>query len=340
MPYVCGIDENGLGPKLGPLTVTAVLLEVEDARPRELWRRARRVARGRALRDAALAFGDSKRLGGFAAMGRIERTALLLGRAVFGPSASFAEYFAQVSRYGAADLRRPCPAAAAPKCWTPDLPLPVWDAPPPPSPAAHAPAPPADPAPERYAAWAAALRDGLAQAGIRLVDLRSALCCPGVLNARLDSGLHLSKLGLEFVLIEDLLAHVHARVAAPVQFVCGRLGGTRDGYPRFFRFLRTFPCTDWEVRPRVSRYEFEGLGSVSFVEDAEDAHLPVGLASVVGKYVREGFVHRENLFFGGQVPGLAATSGYHNAATERFVAGTEAVRRRAGIPDDCFVRRR
>lgn len=340
MPYLCGIDENGLGPKLGPLVVTAALLRVESGQPKELWRRFRAAVRARPLRAAGLEFGDSKRLGGFRAMAGMERAVRVLHRMVHGPAATYDGLFAGISVYADGELRRPCPVEAAAKCWTPALPLPIWNA------RGAGGAGPGGPVggdgdgDGEVAAWAAALRSGLDAAGIELLDLRSAVCCPGVLNQRLGSGRYATKLALEFAMIEDLIAWVHPRVAEDVQYVCGRLGGTRDAYPRMFGFLRGFPCAEWECRPRASRYVLEGLGTITFVEDAEDAHLPVGLASMVGKYVREGFVHRENLFFAGRVPGLKPTSGYHNPVTDAFVQGTAAVRKELRIPEGCFVRQR
>ncbi|MBI3268866.1 MAG: hypothetical protein HYZ53_07575 [Planctomycetes bacterium] len=269
-------------------------------------------------------------------MAAIERTVRAFHASLHGEAATFEELFASLSVYSREDLRRPCPASAAPKCWTPALDLPIWDRAAPVRAAAASEAP-ADLPPT---ALSEALRRELAEAGLELLDLRTALCCPGVLNERLGSGTYPTKFALEFAMIEDLLAWVHPRVGEEVDYVCGRLGGTRDAYPRMFGALSRFPCTAWDCGPRRTRYRFAGLGQVTFEESAEDAHLPVALASMVGKYVREGFVRRENLFFTGLVPGLRPTSGYCNGVTEAFVRGTEEVRRDLGIPDGCFLRRR
>jgi hypothetical protein len=82
-----------------------------------------------------------------------------------------------------------------------------------------------------------------------------------------------------------------------------------------------------------------GVGAVRFVVDADDGHLPVALASMVGKYVREVTMERVVRFYRARVPGLPAASGYHDPVTRRFVAGTAGERVALGIVDDCFARR-
>ena len=49
---------------------------------------------------------------------------------------------------------------------------------------------------------------------------------------------------------------------------------------------------------------------VSFDVGAESAHLPIALASMAAKTVRELCMERLNRFFTRQVPGLAPTAGY------------------------------
>ncbi|MGB5282924.1 MAG: hypothetical protein WBN29_00350, partial [Polyangiales bacterium] len=64
---VMGVDENGLGPRLGPLVATSVVLQASRyARP--------------ALRVRGLSLGltDSKETGGFGRMGFTESVALAL----------------------------------------------------------------------------------------------------------------------------------------------------------------------------------------------------------------------------------------------------------------------
>ena len=83
----------------------------------------------------------------------------------------------------------------------------------------------------------------------------------------------------------------------------------------------------------------DGLGEVRFEVDADARHLPVALASIVGKYVREICMRRIGEFYRRCDPELRLASGYHDPVTTRFIQATEPSRRRLGIAHDCFRRR-
>lgn len=64
----------------------------------------------------------------------------------------------------------------------------------------------------------------------------------------------------------------------------------------------------------LSRYRIEKDGrlvTVSFVVDGDQKHLPVALASMTAKYVRELMMMRLNRFFIGHLPELKPTAGYY-----------------------------
>lgn len=314
---VCGIDENGLGPRLGPLVVTGVLLELPEYAPDAVGR-----ALGAALAPDGPAVGDSKRTLGFKRMAQGEPVVLGMVSAALGrPRATFAEFFRDLAFRPEPELQAHCPPGALPMCWAPPLALPMWS-----------PGGAADLGPE--------IRAALAGAGIRFRDVAVATSCPGWFNRDLGDGTYRNKLHLEFALIERLLLRFRERGGERLTAYCGRLGGTRTGYPQFFGALRDDPVTGPFEGPGRVTWVFERLGDVSFVDSAEDAHPPVALASMIGKYVREAFLERLNRFFGTGHGGLRPTSGYHNAVTDAFVAGTEHARRERGVPDACFERER
>ena len=63
----------------------------------------------------------------------------------------------------------------------------------------------------------------------------------------------------------------------------------------------------------VSRYRLDRGGSlltISFRQESETRHLPVALASMIAKYVRELLMLRLNRFFTGHMPELKPTAGY------------------------------
>ena len=80
------------------------------------------------------------------------------------------------------------------------------------------------------------------------------------------------------------------------------------------------------------------MGQVAFLQVADATDPAVGLASLVGKYVRELSMHRIHLDLRAHVPDLAPASGYHDPVTTRYIAATALMRKARGVPDDCFER--
>ncbi|MGH9174221.1 MAG: hypothetical protein ACRD1H_07675, partial [Vicinamibacterales bacterium] len=81
-----------------------------------------------------------------------------------------------------------------------------------------------------------------------------------------------------------------------------------------------------------------GRGDVRFQARAEQ-HLPVALASMVSKYVRELAMELFNRFWCDHVPGLRPTKGYPLDA-HRFKADIAAAQQRLGIADEVLWRMR
>jgi hypothetical protein len=301
--FVVGVDENGLGPLLGALVSTAVTLEVSayDATP---------------LRALGLAAGltDSKKSGGFGRMARCESVALALAESLGGrPIGDVDAFLDAIAEGGVAPLRAPCPARARPQCWIESFALPAYGG---------------------SAAAGRGLLAGLVEAGVIVRRVRTAVACAGVLNAQLDRGVN--KLAVNLAAFERLVLDGRAFTGEDVLAVCGMIGGIRkyDAHFRHFALARAE-----EQGGGVSAWRVPGVGSVRFVVDADDAHLPVALASMVGKYVREVTMERVVRFYRARVPDLPAASGYHDPVTRRFVAGTAGERVSLGIVDDCFARR-
>ena len=89
-----------------------------------------------------------------------------------------------------------------------------------------------------------------------------------------------------------------------------------------------------------SRYHLVRDGSqitLSFVRAAESQHLPVALASMIAKYVRELLMLRLNRFFQQQLPELRATAGYVKDA-RRYLVEIEPVIERLGLERTALVR--
>jgi hypothetical protein len=120
--------------------------------------------------------------------------------------------------------------------------------------------------------------------------------------------------------------------------VAHTLGGIAE-YSRFFGPLGGWLHNVLEEGQGKSAYRFPGVGELSFVRDADASDPLVMLASLVGKYVRELFMGRIGRHYPAteEVP---RPSGYHDPVTAAFVKRTALVRKKRGVPIDCFERER
>jgi ribonuclease HII len=92
----------------------------------------------------------------------------------------------------------------------------------------------------------------------------------------------------------------------------------------------------------VSVYEYSRSGGrvrVLFIKSGEEKALPVALASMFSKYVRELFLIQLNEWFCERLPGLKPTAGYHKDGW-RFVNETKSYREENGIQEKLLVRSR
>jgi hypothetical protein len=211
-------------------------------------------------------------------------------------------------------LQRACPPGASPQCWSTPVALPCFGG---------------------DVAAGRAMLAGLRKRGVRLRHAQSAVACTGTLNARLRAGQ--SRVEVDLELMERLVLSARARAGAEVHAICGMVGGIRN----YTAKLRHFPATG--VTPRRARdrtlaYDVAGVGQVRFEIDADTRHLPVALASMVGKYVRELWMARQNRFYRAHDAQLADVSGYHDPVTRRFIAASAKLRLSLGVDDDCFLR--
>ncbi|MEM7433931.1 MAG: hypothetical protein AAF436_02175 [Myxococcota bacterium] len=302
---VMGVDENGLGPRLGPLVATSVVLEVPH------YRRAALSARG-----LGLGLTDSKDTGGFGRMAFTESVALaLLGRTGSVP-ATADDLLRRLWPAASSSLRACCPNdRTAAQCWRVDTALPAFGG-------------------ER--AEGDALLDRLTgRSCLRLVEVRSRLACAGMLNEKRAAGSN--KLDVDLSMFEELIEAARAERGQPITVICGMIGGIRDYASRFSRFDPQ-RVTALPARRGQRRYRVPDLGEVRFEVDADARHLPVSLASIVGKYVREVSMLRIGEFYRQSLPDLRLASGYHDPVTSRFIEQTETSRRKLGISIDCFRR--
>ena len=308
---VVGVDENGLGPRLGPLVVTAVSVSATDEP-------AAKVALGRPGRAFAARINDSKKLVSYKETALGEAWARVLGAAIGAPAAQPNELVRGLSLDAEEHLRAPCPTDGdhADQCF-----------------ATHDESFGADDA------LLGAVRSDLARLekrGLRLVSVRVAIVCTKRLNDAAARGT--TRFQVDLHTMERLVLDARARGGEDVVAVCGKVGGYDrygDAFGPLSGRLHAVAC---EGRAR-SEYALPGLGRMAFVRDADQKHLVVCLASLVGKWVRDLLTARAVRHHKRTLPHLPMVSGYHDPVTTRFIADTAASREKARFPSDCFERR-
>jgi ribonuclease HII len=128
--------------------------------------------------------------------------------------------------------------------------------------------------------------------------------------------------------------------------VCDRQGG-RTRYGR--ALAKEFPEAQVETlheAKEISTYELtipevEGCPRmfIAFMEKGEGHQLPIALASMAAKYMRELMMHQFNQWFHTYDAGIKPTAGYYQDG-KRWLADTVEVRKKIGATDERLIRRR
>lgn len=319
MPLVIGIDEAGYGPLLGPLLVASSVWRMERAKwQHDLWELLSdcvcRPGRGG---DYRVVVGDSKeafdRKKGIATL---ERTVLAFAAAT-GKRCESME--ALLTALGVTGLS----AASAP--WYRDLSTPL----------------PFDPVHSKYDTVAARLQSAMADNGARCIALLAEVVPEDQYNDRVaqtnskaavlvERVLRLMQRGANLADGEDVLIRVD------------RLGGRMDYRAMLLRSFGERALRVVEESPDCSRYRLsDGRNTwyVEFTVEADSRHLPVGLASMVAKYVRESLMLGFNAFWREHLPDVKPTAGYYKDAL-RFIDAIRPVMAEAGLAPERFIRSR
>lgn len=305
-----GADENGLGPRLGPMIVTAAWANVDEAGARQLARKLPTSMRADLDDSKALLSCHNTSLGEAWARAIVKR---VHGREPTAPN----ELFALLSLTPEKSLRKSCPPSTEEQCWNLGR--------------------------EEFCASEEQLErvtKHLATLESRGVDVRGVLCevtCTGRLNQLKAEGIH--RFAADLHCMERLILAFREQAGKPVTATCGKVGGIGK-YEPFFGPLAGRLHTALEESQAQSCYYFPTLGELRFVRDADAADPLVMLASLVGKYLRELLMQRIVRFYQADVDDPEVVpSGYHDTITAAFVAQTAKARRRLKIAGDCFERR-
>lgn len=154
--------------------------------------------------------------------------------------------------------------------------------------------------------------DDLKSNGVSLLRLES--CCLDVEHYNKMVSSVKNKANVLFSATSSLIQQAYNRFDSDdVQIVVDRQGG-RVHYRR--NLLRMFPDMELTIlreTPANSSYKLESNGRkmrLHFVVGAEDRFLPVALASMISKYLRELLVHNINRYFINLHNDLKPTAGY------------------------------
>jgi len=302
-----GIDEAGYGPTLGPLCVgmSAFVMEewVEgDAKPCFWKKLAAGACRKPADKRGRIAFADSKELklpNNFAEGGSKKHPLMHLERGVMAAIANFGDAGMPASD---SDLHGVLGAEVRGHPWYEGdvVGLPVSGS------------------AAQMGIAANLLANAMTNAAVQIAAMRCR-----VMNEREFNGILQQAGNKGEVCIAALADHLKFALGlmekhpgAAVRIACDKLGG-RDSYaPVLERLLPGWECTILEQGAERSNYELKRRGSsgqslrISFQPESEKEHLPVALASMIAKYVRELAMHRFNRYWSARMPELKPTAGY------------------------------
>ncbi|MBT3279569.1 MAG: hypothetical protein HN909_06285 [Phycisphaerales bacterium] len=328
----CGIDEAGLGPILGPLVTSAVAFRVTDAAPGEdvnLWDRLRdAVAEKPGRKESRIAIGDSKKLfkrkvkNGLAPL---ERGVLgsLLAKIATDPSpsdlpATLADLLNTVAP-GSMEFARTYPWYG--EC---NLPLP------------HA----ADTMGMELAANA--LRVSMRQRGVELLLMRAEPIFTREFNRRV--AITDNKAAVTTELTTRRILDLYTALPYPhLNITVDRQGG-RTHYREILQ--RVFMDASMKVHGEADEQSSYTLTNpdgrivdITFRTKAENHSLPVALASMLSKYLRELCMELFNRFWAERHEGLAPTAGYYTDG-KRFLKDIEPDIAALNLPKELYHRSR
>lgn len=354
---VCGIDEAGYGPLLGPLCVSMAALRIEDwhegDRAPDLWKLlGKAVARAGGPGAATAAAGGAGAVKKKAAAKRAS-----VGRILVDDSKKL-KLSNDGKRHPLTHLERgvlsfllckdgvdgpdlPVNDAAMLRALNVQIPTQEWYHP-------EASACPCACTAGEVLIGANVLRSAMSDAGVSCLSMSCRAMCEREFNEVVQAA-GTKAAATEAALVSHLwyaweqwggLHAAESGGAIALRVVCDRQGG-RTQYGGLL--ARAFPearVSTLEERPERCRYEVasrERAMVVQFMPEAESHHMPVALASMTAKLVRETLMGRFNRYWNARLPELKPTAGYrqdgwrwlNDAATVLTGAEREGMIRRA-----------
>lgn len=166
------------------------------------------------------------------------------------------------------------------------------------------------------------LRSCMHAAGVELLELRCTVVGERAFNQTLrEAG---SKAAVVANAVADHVGLIRERWGGAalqngdeIRIACDRLGGRATYTDLLRRALPGVPVSAIAESPELSAYHLgplDGSGTspvrALFMTESEQHHLPVAVASIAAKLVRELSMRRLNAYFAERVPDLKPTAGY------------------------------
>ena len=303
MAVIVGIDEAGYGPILGPLVVSAAIFDVpDDLVSQSLWQilqlsvcKNRRGAAGR------LIVNDSKKLHHGLGDNQLLQRGVLTGLHAIAPDKPLPKTLPALMN----QLQCPGTTDYSPYPWYHSA-IDQW--------------------PINYDASdittaAAGLISDMKKQNIRLLELWSNPLPVGKFNEMIDAVKN--KATVLFTLTTGHIQRAFEQYGgANLQIIIDKHGGRSHYRPNL---QRAFPACRMKILKEsdtTSSYllnDDQRTMKIHFIARGDDRQLPVSLASMTGKYLRELFMEMLNAWFLKLCPDLKPTAGYYTDG-RRFLA--------------------
>ena len=319
MSVIAGIDEAGYGPPLGPLVVSAVAFRVpEEHREADLWKLLSGALSGRTKTRRRIVVADSKKAySPKKGIGVLEETALsFLALAGKRPE----RLDALLETLAGDDAKD---AFNYPWYQPQDVGVPLTGR------------------ALGLEAKAERLRATFAACGVEFLGARSLPLFEAAFNRAVDRTDN--KQDVLFTQTARLIGGIMKRFVNEDLVIHVDKQGGRDRYgPLLGRRFVGARLTVRRQDRRVGHYHIRHRGAefeVRFLMNGEKYSMPVALASMYSKYVRELYMRLFNGFWKRHRPDVKPTAGYAEDA-RRFLADIASARERLGVPDDVLIRKR
>lgn len=321
MVYLAGIDEAGYGPLLGPLVVSTAVLEMpESLLGADLWTiLSRAVCMQKKTLHGRLLINDSKKVytpqAGIKHLKRTVLAALLAAQ----PQVEFPKTIHQL-------LHALCPTCA-PRLdaypWYSDLsqqPLTL----------------------EGDISIASGLLGRILQEnGMNIRCLQARCLDVNYYNERISLVKNKSRvLFTELCSLIDTVFQTAPKKNGILHFLIDRQGGRLNYQPELQRMFPEMDLSVLKTEPKVSSYELtcsQGTMRLHFVTGADEKYLPVSLASMTSKLIREILVANINVYFSKLCATLKPTAGYWTDG-QRYIGELSSLLPASAVPKNLLVR--